>query len=274
MKIGAHVSIAGGIDNAPGRAAELGCEVFQIFSRSPQGGPAPKLTSELVDNFLNECEKYKISEWVVHTPYYINLANAKEATRKNSARIIREELERASVIGAAYVMTHIGSSREVGPEEGLKLCVEGVKRIMDGYDGSAKFLIEIAAGSGHVIGGTFEEIAEIIKKSKADVEVCFDTQHAFGAGYDLSTKAGVKKTLDHFDATVGLDKLKISHCNDSKVELGSQKDRHEHIGEGFIGTKGFEAWFADKRTKNINLYIETKHDAVDTDIKLLKKLRG
>lgn len=274
MLLGAHVSIAGGIDNAPGRAAELGCEIFQIFSRSPQGGPAPKLTDELVDNFRAECEKYNMQEWVVHTPYYINLANAKEATRKNSARIIREELERASRIDAAYVMTHIGSSRDVGHEEGLKFCIEGVKKIMDGYDGSAQFLLEIAAGSGHVIGGTFEEIAEILDKADADVAVCFDTQHAFGAGYDLSTKAGVKKTLDQFDATIGLDKLKISHCNDSKVELGSQKDRHEHIGDGFIGKKGFEAWFGDKRTKDINLYLETKHDEVEKDLKLLQKLRG
>ncbi len=274
MLLGAHVSIAGGIDNAPGRAAELGCEVFQIFSRSPQGGPAPKLTDELLQNFESECQKHNMKEWVVHTPYYINLANPKEQTRKNSARIIREELERASTIGASYVMTHIGSSREVGPEDGLKLCIEGVKKIVDGYDGSAQFLLEIAAGSGHVIGGKFEEIAEIIHAADADIGVCFDTQHAFGAGYDLSTKAGVKKTLDQFDATIGLDKLKISHCNDSKVELGSQKDRHEHIGEGFIGKKGFEAWFSDKRTKNVNLYLETKHDEVVKDLNLLKKLRG
>lgn len=275
MLIGAHVSIAGGIDKAPARAAELGLETFQCFTRSPQGGPAPKLTSEIVDSFLRSCEQHSLREWVVHTPYYINLAHVTEATRKNSARIIREELERASIVGASYVMTHLGSSRDVGHEQGIALCVEGVQRIMDGYTGSAQFLIEISAGAGYVMGGTFEDLACILDACDADVRICYDTQHGFAAGYDIRTSEAVKKTLDDFDRIIGLDKLAISHCNDSKVEFGSQKDRHDHIGDGHIGRAGFEAWFADSRTNGINLYLETPHDdLIERDVAILKELRG
>ncbi len=273
MLIGAHVSIAGGIHKAPERAQDFGCEIFQMFTRSPQGGPAPQLTPELVHSFLSECQRCNQQEWVVHTPYYINLAHPKEGIRKNSIRIIREELERASLIQARYIMTHLGSSREVGENQGLLYCIEGIQKILDGYHGSAQFLIEIAAGAGCVMGGTFENIAQIIEKIEYDVGVCFDTQHGFAAGYDLRTPEAVNKTFDEFDRIIGLSKLKISHCNDSKIELGGQKDRHEHIGRGYIGELGFSSWINDKRLKNINLYCETEYDFVKEDIQLLKQLR-
>lgn len=274
MLIGAHVSIAGGIDKAPARAGELELEAFQIFTRSPQGGKAPELTPALVDSFHVECEKYAMKEWVVHTPYYINLANAQERIRNNSVRIIREELERASIIGARWVMTHIGSSKDVGHEKGLEYCIEGVRKIMEGYTGSAGFLLEIAAGSGHVIGGTYGDLATIINAVDADVNVCYDTQHGFAAGYDMRTEETWSACLDSFDALIGIEKLKIAHCNDSIVGFGEQKDRHEHIGEGEIGLDGFRAWFNDPRSADLNLYLETKHDdLISQDINHLKSLR-
>lgn len=169
MRIGAHVSIAGGIWNAPERAAAIGCECFQLFTRSPQGGAAPPLIDEVVTKFRRACEQYNQRLWVVHTPYYINLASLEARTRENSVRIIREELERASAIGARYVMTHLGSAREVGEEHGRAYVIEGLARVLDSYDGSAKFLIEISAGTGAIIGDTFEEIAEIIRAVEADL---------------------------------------------------------------------------------------------------------
>ena len=176
-------------------------------------------------------------------------------------------------------MAHMGSAKEVGKGKGVKLVSDAITQILKGYKGKTQFLIEISAGSGDVIGDTFEEVALILKKIKVDKGtlppcVCFDTQHAFGSGYDLRTPKAVHKTFKDFDLKIGINKLKMAHCNDSKVELGSHKDRHEHIGNGRIGLKGFKALLNEPLLKHINWYAETEHDKVVEDIKLLKKLRG
>lgn len=280
MLIGAHVSIAGGLFNAPDNAAALGAECFQMFTRSPQGGPAQKITPEIVADFLDRCKKHKISEWVVHAPYYINLASEKDILRKSSVRILREELVRDSQIGAKYMMFHAGSAKGVGSPEGIRLVIENCRRVLDGHTGSTELLIEISAGAGDVIGDTFEEIAEVLNGVDSDkslaqkMNVCFDTQHAFGSGYDLRTEDAVNETFAKFDKLIGLSRLKMSHCNDSKNELGGHKDRHEHIGEGLIGAKGFKAILHHPKLQHVNFYCETEHDLVIEDIKKLKKIRG
>ncbi|MDO8598984.1 MAG: deoxyribonuclease IV [bacterium] len=303
MPIGAHVSIAGGIWNAPERAAAIECECFQMFTRSPQGGAAPPLTDEVVEKFRAACTEHHQQLWVVHTPYYINLASELERTRQASVRVIREELERASSIGATYVMTHLGSAREVGKEQGRVLVIDGLRRILDDYTGSAQFLIEISAGAGAVIGATFEEIAEIIrevegssfrpKRSGAEksqgarrsldsarddgvgkIGVCFDTQHAFGSGYDLRTPEAVAETMRQFDTTIGLARLKMSHFQDSKVALGDHKDRHEHIGRGHIGVDGLRAIAQHPAFRTIPLILETEDEGREEDVRLLKEFRG
>lgn len=280
MLIGAHVSIAGGLFNAPDNAAALGAECFQMFTRSPQGGPAQKITPEIVTDFLDRCKKHKISEWVVHAPYYINLASEKDILRKSSVRILREELVRGSQIGAKYMMFHAGSAKGVGSAEGIKLVIENCRRVLDGHTGTTELLIEISAGAGDVIGDTFEEIAEVLNGVDSDkslsqkMNVCFDTQHAFGSGYDLRTEDAVNETFEQFDKLIGLKRLKMSHCNDSKIELGGHKDRHEHIGEGLIGAKGFKAVLQHPKLQHVNFYCETEHDLVIEDIKRLKKIRG
>src|SRR3989344_449157 len=164
-KIGCHVSILGGIANAPQRAADLGCEVFQIFSRSPQGGPAPKIDKEVVKKFKEEMKKNGQENCYIHAPYYINFASANPKTREASVRIIREELERGSLLGAKCLMTHLGSSRDMPRDKALKLVASGIKAVMKGYKGSTQFLLEISAGAGNTIGNTFEELAYIIKNS-------------------------------------------------------------------------------------------------------------
>lgn len=274
MLFGAHVSIAGGLENAPVNAAEIGCEVFQMFTRSPQGGPAPKITEEMIATFRARCSKYKLKEWVVHTPYYLNFASAKPAIRGSSARNVREELERASLLGATYVMFHPGSASGVREGAAMKFVIEGVKKVLDGYDGSAKLLIEISAGAGMVIGDRFEEVAEIIKGvGHPELGVCFDTAHAFASGYDLRDRKAVDATLKIFDQTIGLKRLKMLHANDSKIELGGRRDRHEHIGDGFIGMEGFRAIVTHPKLQKLNLFLETEPEGTERDLKTLKKMR-
>jgi deoxyribonuclease-4 len=274
MLIGCHVSIAGGISNAPLNAAELGGEAFQCFSRSPQGGPAPVLTDEEVEKFLIACKKHHLKEWVLHAPYYVNFASGVAGIRTRSAHIIREELERGTKIQAAYAMFHPGSAKDVGRGKGLTYVVEGIKKVLDGYTGTTKLLVEISAGAGEVIGDTFEELAEILDRvGHPDLGICFDTEHAFASGYDLRDTERVNAVFRQFDQMIGIDRLKMSHCNDSKIELGGHKDRHEHIGKGFIGRAGFEAMFQEPLLRHINWYLETEHDAVKQDIEILREIR-
>jgi deoxyribonuclease-4 len=273
MKIGCHVSIAGGIQNAPKRAADLGCEIFQLFTRSPQGGPAPELTRDVVAEFKEEMKKWKQEDCYIHTPYYINFASVKENVRKASVKVVREELERGSSIGAKYVMTHLGSAKDyINKAEALDVVVQSVNEIMHGYKGETIFLLEISAGSGDIIGSTFEELHYIISKTTDKIGVCIDSAHVFASGYDIKTEGGFDEVAKNINNTVGLNAVKLIHANDSMVDLGEKKDRHEHIGDGKIGLSGFNNLI--KQFPNIDMILETDHNKVEDDIRKLKKLRG
>jgi deoxyribonuclease-4 len=282
IKIGCHVSIAGGIFNAPKNAADLGCETFQIFSRSPQGGRVPPLTAEIVEKFKSEMRQYGFSDFVIHAPYIINFGSSKPSTFHGSISIIRTELERGSLLGASYVMFHPGSFKDLGSAEGMKQVKKGLVEVLEGYKGTTELLIEISAGAGEVIGDTFEELAELVgelKKHKGFGGICYDTQHAFASGYDIRTKKDAAETFKKFDSIIGLTWLRMSHLNDSKVEFGSHKDRHEHINDGFIGEAGFKAFIGEvgkldvaKKSAFFPLILETEHDKVREDIAILKKL--
>lgn len=280
MKIGCHVSIAGGIFNAPQRAVDFGCEVAQIFTRSPQGGPAPKLTKEVVEQWQAEMKKSGLSEIAVHTPYFINFASANPRIKNGSSVIIREELERASLLGASYLMTHLGSSKDVERDVAESMVIEGLLKALDGYKGSTTFCMEIAAGSGNILGASFEEIGRYIsaiekkdKRLKGKIGVCFDTCHAFASGYDLRDEAAVNATAKLFDQHIGLDRLKLVHANDSIFGMNEKKDRHDHLGAGKIGAKGFKALAKHPAFSKVNWYLETEHDAVMKDIAFVKKIR-
>jgi len=277
MLFGAHVSTAGGLQNAPLNAGEIGCEVFQMFTRSPQGGFVAPLDEKTVREFKNACEEAGQKEWYVHAPYFINFASGNNRIKHGSISTIRQELERSSLLGAKYLMAHLGSYKDLGQSLGLAQVAEALDETLKGYKGETQFLIEISAGAGEIIGDTFEEIAEIIhhkKLKKHDIGVCYDTQHGFASGYDIRTIEAVETMLKKFDKIIGLDKLKLSHCNDSLTEFGSHKDRHAHIGEGKIGLAGFEALVKNKKLKNINFVLETEHNAVKKDLKILKTIRG
>lgn len=274
MNIGAHVSIAGGIENAPLNAFAEKCECFQMFSRSPRGGKAPEINDEVIKKFQQNIKNNGLGNSYIHTPYYINLASNQDRVRKGSISIIREELERASLLGVKAVMTHLGSSKDFTRAKALQMVVNGIKELLIDYKGSAVFLLEIAAGSGNIIGDSFEEIGEIIKKvNHSKVAVCFDTAHAFASGYDLRTKKDVDETLKRFDQAIGLDLLQLIHANDSKVELNAKVDRHEHIGRGEIGEEGFAVLINHPKLKSVDFILETPGEGRDVDIRLLKKLR-
>lgn len=273
MYFGAHVSIAGGIDKAPERAVAIGCEVFQIFSRPPQGGNAVKISEALAEVFQTNFKKHNQKEFYIHTPYIINLASTDERIKSNSIRLIREDLERGSALGARYVMTHLGSAKELDRATANKMIVENLKKVFDkNYE--TELLIEISAGAGNIIGASFEDLAYFIENLKGyKIGICLDTAHMFASGYDLRTGEAVKTTFDLFDKIVGFKHLKLFHLNDSKIGLGERKDRHDHIGDGKIGIAGFEALAREPRLQKFNFICETESDKVAEDIKIMKQLR-
>jgi deoxyribonuclease-4 len=257
--------------NAPQRAADLGCEVFQLFSRSPQGGPAPKITPEIAEQFKAEMKKHGQKECFIHTPYYINFASESEVLRKNSIRIVREELERGTLIGAKYIMTHLGSAKDGDRQECLKHVGDAVKGILKGYTGTTELLLEISAGSGSVLGCTFEELAFIREHAGHEVGICIDTCHMFASGYDFRTAKTLADTMKIISDTIGKNSIKLIHSNDSKIGLGEKKDRHDHIGEGKIGKEAFELLMDEF---NLDFILETDHDKVIEDIASLKDIRA
>jgi len=282
QRVGLHVSAAGGAENAPENAREMGGEVFQFFSRSPRGGAAPKISDEQAKLFRDRCEEYGMESYI-HTPYYINFASKNPKIYKGSSAVVRDELERGSKLGVKYVMTHMGSAKDYVTDgedltkkspEAIAQAIEGLKMIFEGAPKfTTKLLLEISAGAGAVLGDSFEELAALLDGlGRDDVHICLDTCHMFASGYDLRTAEAVKATMKQFDKILGKDNLKLVHVNDSMTEFAAHKDRHEHIGKGHIGAAGFKAMLAHPDFKHVNYILETKHDAgIKADLEFLKK---
>ena len=285
QRVGLHVSAAGGVENAPLNAKKINAECFQFFSRSPRGGGAREITDEQAKLFKAKSKDYGFESYI-HTPYYVNFASKNKRIYHGSINVVREELERGSKLGVKYVMTHLGSAKDWPSESPntksqisntvLNYAVAGLKKI---YAGNPKFstrlLLEISAGAGAVLGDTFEELAALLKGlNRKDVHVCLDTCHLFASGYDLRTQAALDDTMKQFKKHLGLSQLKLVHVNDSKGDLADHKDRHEHIGQGKIGTAGFKVLLAHKDFQKVNFILETKHDAgIKPDLAFLKKHR-
>ena len=280
MRIGTHVSIAGGLFNAPANAAKVKAEVFQIFSRSPHGGPVKPITQDLIKQFKDEMGKHKFDTFYIHAPYFINFASVKNNIYYGSISVVREELERGSLIGAKALMTHLGSFGELSEEEGIDREVKAIAKVMEGYKGSTRLLLEISAGAGRIVGDTFEEISAILDDKRLknfNIGVCFDSCHAFASCYDLRDKKSVDGTLKKFDKVIGLDRMIVMHANDSKSEFGGKLDRHEHIGQGKIGLEGFKAMAAHKVLGKLDWVLETPKDDPTWDpmnISVLNKIRS
>jgi deoxyribonuclease-4 len=276
MKFGAHVSAAGGLSNAPKNAAELDCEVLQMFSRPPQGGKASPITPEVAERFQAAMLEHEIERAYIHAPYFINLASGQTRIYHGSITVIREELERGSLLGCRAMMFHPGSAKDMGEKKGVEMVIEGLNQILDGYTGSCQLLIEISAGAGAIMGDQFEEVAAFLEGAERgkEIGVCFDTQHAFASGYEMRTKEGIDETFRTFDKLIGLDRLVLSHCNDSKVDFGAKKDRHEHLGEGKIGKDAFKILVQHPKLQHLDLILETPIDEKrPTDMKLLRSFR-
>jgi len=259
--LGAHVSISGGVYKAPERGEKLGCESIQIFSKNQMQWKAKPLTPGDSQKFKEELRKTHIKEVVIHDSYLINLGSPDEEKLKKSRDAFLDEMVRAEILGVKYLVFHPGSHMGKGEEIGLKLIAESLNILIDKAKEASNvlLLLETTAGQGSNLGYKFEHLKFIMDQveKKERLGVCFDTAHAFEAGYDISTEEGYERTFKEFDNIIGLEKLKVFHLNDSKTPLGSHIDRHEHIGEGMIGLKAFELLVNDERFKNHPMILET-----------------
>lgn len=277
MKFGTHISAAGGVQNLAERAKEVGAETFQFFSRSPRGGKAPVLEPAVVKQMKADLKELGIKHYYIHAPYYTNLASAKKSIVEASIRILREELERGTTLGATGLMFHSGSAKETTREEGLLQTIDALRKILKGYRGSCMLLIENSAGKGNAIGNTVEEVgymAKTLLEEGHKVGVCLDTQHLFASGHDLRTADAVNTTFKEIGTHIGWRNVKLFHTNDSKTEFASHADRHEDIGKGNIGTEGFTAILAHPKVKNMDFVLETPKKSAADDRRNLKAIRS
>jgi len=235
MRLGFHISIAGGFKNVIARALDRGCETIQLFSRNPRGWKYNPLKTEDLEAFKKQAPESGISPIFVHMPYLPNLASPRPELFKLSVTSLVEDLKRTEKIGAKFLIMHAGSAED--KDQGRKSMIVGIKEALEKIDNDVSLLIENTAGGGNELGYSFEQIAEIIDGIGEPVRigVVLDTAHAFAAGYDLRTKSAVNKTIAEFNDTVGLNRLHMIHFNDSKTSLGSRRDRHWHIAKGEIG---------------------------------------
>ncbi|WP_248897803.1 deoxyribonuclease IV [Haloplanus halobius] len=236
MRVGAHVSVAGGVDNAIDNQRDVGGNCGQIFTHSPQVWQNPNVGDGEAAAFREGTAAHLDGPWVIHSSYLVNLCTPKADLRANSVDSMQREVDAAAKLGIDYVNVHLGAHTGAGTAAGLDNAVSALDEL-DVPEG-VTVLIETDAGSGTKLGGEFEHLATVLEESSHDLGVCLDTAHVFAAGYDLSTRAGVDETVAEFDDVVGLDNLHCLHLNDSKHGCGTNKDEHAHIGEGLIGVEG------------------------------------
>ncbi len=277
MRVGVHVSIAGGLPVALERAKRLSCSTMQIFSRSPRGGPAPALSDADVQAFRSGRQAADIQPLVVHAPYIINLASPEARMHSQSVRLYREDYARCERIGAQYLVTHVGSHRGSGEEAGIARVAEALNETLAGSEaGRVMILLENTAGSGQGLGERFEHLAAMragVTQPKR-VGVCLDTAHTFAAGYAIHTADGLEETVKAFDRIVGLEHLKVIHLNDSKVDFDSRVDRHWHIGEGKIGLEAMRRIVNHPKLRDLPFILETPKDTDEDDPRNLATVRG
>lgn len=276
MLLGTHVSIAGGIQESVRRAQSLGCTAMQIFARDPRQWRKTKLTADDIRLFTEARAASSIKKVFVHIPYLINLASPQRVLYKGSIRAYVQDMKEAEALGAEYIVTHMGSHTGAGEKRGIKRFTEAINKILDKTPASSvMILLENTAGAGSWLGYTFAHHKAVISgvSQPKRLGVCLDTCHAYAAGYDLSTSAGYKKLMAEIDDTVGLERLFLVHCNDTRDPLASHRDRHEHIGKGNIGLDGFRRIIRDKRLKHAAFVLETPKDSPADDRRNLRILR-
>src|SRR6056297_1284113 len=255
MRVGAHVSIAGGVDNAVGNELDVGGNCGQIFTHSPQVWQDPNVGDEEAAAFREGTAADLDGPWVIHSSYLVNLCTPKDDLREKSLDSMQKEVEAADKLDVEYVNVHLGAHTGAGVDGGL----DNAASVLDELDvpQDVTVLIESDAGSGTKLGGQFEHLATVRERTSLDIEFCLDTAHMFAAGYDLSTPAGVEETFAEFDDVVGFEDLACIHLNDSKHACGTNKDEHAHIGKGEIGDDGMRAFVNHDAIRDLPLVLET-----------------
>ncbi len=279
-RIGIHTSTAGGVQNAAERAYRLGCNTLQIFSSSPRRWAPYELSSVQCSEMSRLRTKYDLKPLAIHTNYLVNLASSSEIFLKQSMQAFRGEVERALALCAEYLVLHPGSFRGADREQGLLRTAAAIAASTGGLDlakGKLTILIENTAGSEFSLGGSFEQVAELVDRLRGIVPVgaCIDTCHTHVAGYDVVTEDGLYDTLRQLDSVIGLNQVKVWHCNDAKAARGSKLDRHQHIGKGTIGKQAFRILVNDPRLAHAAFIAETPIDKPGDDkrnVDALKRL--
>jgi len=279
-RIGVHLGTAGGASNAVERAREIGANTFQIFSSSPRMWRAPKVDPKQAERMRELRAKLDVGPLVIHTSYLVNVCSQSDEVREKSVAAFRGEIERALALGAEYLVLHPGSWKGLTRDEGLKLAADSIQRSIDGlpWQGTPfHILIENTAGAEFSLGGSFEQVAELVERlrSHAPVGVCLDTCHTHVAGYDLLSAEGYAETMRQAGATVSFDAVRVWHCNDAKAERGSKLDRHEHIGQGTMGIEPFRRLLNDERWAHCAFIAETPVDEPgdeERNVRVLKSL--
>ena len=257
MLIGAHVSAAGGSNKAIARAEEIGAECMQIFASSPRMWSAKPISDEIAEKYADEMKRSGMGPTVLHGKYLVALGSADGELLAKSEVALQADVAAANTLGALGVIFHPASHRGQGFETVVDQFAGSVAKILDNQPGDSLLMLETSAGAGDHIGSSFAELGTLIKAIGNDrVAVCLDTQHVWAAGYNIVEPDSLNKTLDEFDREIGLGLLRSVHANDSMRELGSSVDRHENIGDGLIGTAGFETLMAHEAFKDVPFYLE------------------
>lgn len=276
--LGAHMSIAGGVDKALFLGKEVGCDTVQIFTKSSRQWASKPLSTEEIAAFHAAKQTTGLTTVVAHDSYLYNFAASDEVLRKKSVSGLIDEMERCEALGVAYLIAHPGAHVGAGEAAGMTTIAKSIDEMHKACPRYAtKLALEITAGQGSNLGYCFRQIQQIIDATKAPerLRVCFDTQHAFAAGYDLRTKAGYERTFNEFAEMIGLDLLVAFHLNDAKKDLGCRVDRHEHIGKGFLGLEAFRLLLNDRRFWGLPMCLETpKSEDCHEDRENLAVLRG
>jgi deoxyribonuclease-4 len=276
-RIGIHLGTTGGASNAVEQARAIGANTFQIFSSSPRMWRAPKVDPKQAARMKELRAALDVGPLVIHTSYLVNVCSQSDEVRQKSIAAFRGEIERALALGAEFLVLHPGSWKGLTRDEGLTLAADSISRAIDGlaWQGTPfHILIENTAGSEFSLGGSFEQVAELVERLKpsAPMGVCLDTCHTHVAGYDLVTPEGYEETMKQVAATVGFDAVRVWHMNDAKAARGSKLDRHEQIGKGTMGLEPFRRLLNDERFAHAAFIAETPVDAPGDEERNVKVL--
>ncbi|MBI5869582.1 MAG: deoxyribonuclease IV [Actinobacteria bacterium] len=278
--LGIHIRTASGLVTGARHAHEIGCTTFQIMSGNPSAWNPGELDKEQAAEFAAYLDENAMRPVFLHAGYLINLScrtGRNAPLYAKSVKLLNKTIERAAALSCEYVVVHLGSRRGTGADEALASLVDGLGRL-DREDSGPVLLLENSAGAGDTVGSTFEELALVLAAAekrgvRLPLGICLDTAHMWGAGYDMTSGAAARRTVDEFDRLVGVERLHLIHLNDSPLELGARRDKHEHLGCGLIPPKGLEAIVRHPRLRSVAMIMETPGSTEPSDQKRMDDLR-